>query len=214
MPSAGRPSPAARGQSEAVVNQVGDGLRLGHGDQARTASFFRSISAKSMAAPSPGAAHRVDEAVGIHLDVLGQAVLLRLRRQQHLEELAVLDGHDHVEVRDVVQRVAAVVDLEVHVEALGEMRGLDQRRDPALDRDVPAQIVGGAGHEPGRIGGEAARRVLGGEDRDVELLLELDVVVEVVVGQGVLVPVEAQLLDGPSRRGSPRDSHTPTSNRA
>jgi hypothetical protein len=105
-------------------------------------------------------------------------------RQQHLEELAVLDGHRHVEVRDVVQRVAAVVDLEVHVEALGEMRGLDQRRDPTLDRDVPAQIVGGAGHEPGRIGREAARRVLGGEDRDVELLLELDVVVEVIVGQG------------------------------
>jgi hypothetical protein len=78
----------------------------------------------------------VDEAVGIHLDVLRRPYFCA-PRQQHLEELAVLDGHDHVEVRDVVQRVAAVVDLEVHVEALGEMRGLDQRRDPALDRDVP-----------------------------------------------------------------------------
>src|SRR2546422_4289081 len=32
----------------------------------------------------------------VHLDVLGEPVLLRAGRQQHLEELAVADGHDHV----------------------------------------------------------------------------------------------------------------------
>jgi len=60
----------------------------------------------------------------IDLDVLHEAVLLRRRGQEHLEELAVLDGHDDMEIRKVVERVAAVVDLEVHVEALGEVRGL------------------------------------------------------------------------------------------
>ena len=43
-----------------------------------------------------------------------------------------------------------------------------------------------------------------------ELLLELDVVVEVVVGQRVLVPVEAQLLDGLRRPGAPSGSRRPS----
>ena len=42
---------------------------------------------------------------------------------------------------------------------------------------------------------EAADRVFGGEDRNVELLLELDVIVDVLVGERVLVPVKPHLLD-------------------
>ncbi len=89
-----------------------------------------------------------------------------------------------------------MVDLEVHVEALGEVRRLHEGRDPALDGHVAAQEVGRARHQPGRVGGEAARRVLGGQDRDREVLLELHVVVQVVVGQRILVPVVPEALDG------------------
>ena len=48
-------------------------------------------------------------------------------RQQHFEILRVRDGEDHVQVRDVVERVAAVMNLEVHVERFGEMSDLDER---------------------------------------------------------------------------------------
>src|SRR4026207_939751 len=52
---------------------------------------------------APRAVHRVHVAALVDLDVLREAVLLRPRGQQHLEELAVLDRHDDVEVGDVVQ---------------------------------------------------------------------------------------------------------------
>src|SRR5712691_5446360 len=54
-----------------------------------------------------GAVHRVHEPAPIDLDVFHEAVLLRRGGQEHLEELAVPDRHDHVQVRHVVQRVAA-----------------------------------------------------------------------------------------------------------
>src|SRR5207237_2806959 len=57
------------------------------------------------------------------------------------------------------------------------------------------QEVGGAFGDPRDVGIEAADRVFGGKDRDVELLLQLDVVVDVLVGERVLVPVEPHLLD-------------------
>ena len=100
-----------------------------------------------------------------------------------------------MQVRQVVQRVAAVVHLVVHVERLGEMRGLQHRREPAFVRDVAAQVVGGALGQPDRIGIEPARRILGRHDRNVQLLPQLHVVVDVLVGQRVLVPVIAHLLD-------------------
>ena len=87
-----------------------------------------------------------------------------------------------------------MVHLEVHVEGFGEVRGLHERRDAALHRDVAAEIVRRLCGEPRREGGEAARRVLRREDRDRQLLLQLDVVVDVIVGQRVLVPVEPQPL--------------------
>src|SRR5207247_11025223 len=61
---------------------------------------------------------------------------------------------------------------------LGEVGGLDEGRDPALDRDVAAQEVRRALEDPRRIAVEAADWEFGGENRDVELLLELDVIVE------------------------------------
>ncbi len=91
-----------------------------------------------------------------------------------------------------------MVHLEIHAEGFGEVGGLDQCRDPALDGDVAAQKVGGAFEDPRDIGIEAADRVFGGEDRNVELLLELDVIVEVLVGEWVLVPVKPHFLDRPA----------------
>ena len=100
-----------------------------------------------------------------------------------------------MQVGDVVERVAAVVHLVFQVERLGEMRGLDQGGDAALDRDVAAQEVGGALKNPGRVTVEPGLRVLGRHQRDVELLAQLDAVVDVLVGERVLVPVEAEVLD-------------------
>ena len=57
------------------------------------------------------------------------------------------------------------------------MGGLDQGRDAALDRDITAQKIGRALEDPRDIRVEPADRVFGGEDRNVELLLEFDVVV-------------------------------------
>ena len=116
--------------------------------------------------------------------------------QQDLEEGGVADGGDDVEVGDVVQRVAAVVDLVVQVKRLRKVRGLHEGGDAALHRHVATQVVRGLVREPRRVGGETAGRVLGGEDGDREMLLELDVAQQIVVGQRILVPVEPQLLDG------------------
>ena len=129
----------------------------------------------------------MDEAVAIDGDILGEPVFLHRVRQQNFEELGVPDRHDHVQIGDVVQRVATVVHLQVHVEGFGEMRGLDQGRNPAFDRDIAAQEVGGAFENPRSITIEAADREFGGEDRNIELLLELDVIVDVLVGERVLV---------------------------
>src|SRR5882762_2017519 len=142
--------------------------------------------------------HGVDESLTIDVDILGEPVLLGARRQQDLEELAVPDGHRHVEVRHVVERVATVVDLEVHVKGLGQVRRLHEGREATLDGDVAAKEVGRLVDEPRRKGGETARRVLGGQDGDGQMLLELDVAQEVVVREGILVPIKPQLLDGPS----------------
>ena len=112
----------------------------------------------------------MDEAVGVGLDILDQTVFLRFRRQQHFEQFAVWDGHGHVQVGDVVQRVAAVVDFVVHLERLGQMRRLQDAGDAALHRHIAAQVVRRLGHQPGRVGVEAARRVLGRHDWDIQLL--------------------------------------------
>jgi hypothetical protein len=63
-----------------------------------------------------------------------------------------------------------VVHLEIDAEGFGEVGGLDQGGDPALDCDVAAQKVGGAFEDPRDVGIDAADRVFGDKDRDVELL--------------------------------------------
>ena len=100
-----------------------------------------------------------------------------------------------MQVGDIVQRIATVVHLQIHPEGLGQVRDLDEGRDAALDRDVAAQEIGRPLGDPRDVGIEPADRVFGGEDWDIELLLQLDVVVNVLVGERVLVPVETHLLD-------------------
>ena len=46
-----------------------------------------------------------------------------------------------MQVRPVVERVTTVMHLVIHAESLGQMGGLQDRRDAALDRHVAAQIV-------------------------------------------------------------------------
>jgi hypothetical protein len=52
-----------------------------------------------------------------------------------------------------------VVHLEIHAEGFGEVGGLDQCRNPAFDRDVAAEKVGGAFEDPRDVGIEAAERM-------------------------------------------------------
>src|SRR6266550_2021062 len=98
---------AARSNLTTAMGRASSGKdrRLSAGDQVK-------VNGGSEAGTFEG----VDHPLGVHLDVLGQAVFLGPGREQHLEHLAVLDGHDDVQVRHVVERVATVVDLEAHVE--------------------------------------------------------------------------------------------------
>ena len=115
--------------------------------------------------------HRcVDVALGIDLNVLDEAVLLCGRRQQNFEPLAVEDRRADVQVGDVVERVAAVVDLEVEPEALGQVGRLDAARDAALEGDIAAEVVGRLVVDPGREGVVPGAGEPGGQDRDAELL--------------------------------------------
>ena len=101
-----------------------------------------------------------------------------------------------IEPGEVVERIAAVVHLVVHVEGFGEVSGLEHGGEAALDRNVAAQIVGCALGEPDRVGADVAGRILGGENRDVELLPQLHVSVDVLLVERVLVPQEVKAFDG------------------
>ena len=75
------------------------------------------------------------------------------------------------------------------------MRGLQHGGKAALIRDIAAQIVGGALGQPDRIGLQSAGGKLRRHDRDIQLLAQLDVVVDVLVRHRIFVPVVAHLLD-------------------
>ena len=104
-----------------------------------TAICLRSISSKSILAPRPGLSMAWTRPLPSTSMSCTSPYFCVAVRQQHLEILAVRDRHDHVQVGDVVERVAAVVHLEVHVEGLGEVGDLEQRGDAALHRHVAAQ---------------------------------------------------------------------------
>ena len=123
---------------------------------------------------------------------------MRPVRQQHLPHRGVAQRHAQMQVGQVVQRIAGVVHLVAQPERLGEMRGLQHRRQPALVRNIAAQIVGRLLGQPDRIGIQTAGGKLRRHDRDIQLLAQLDVVVDVLVGQRVFVPVKPHLLDRPA----------------
>src|SRR5262249_31570097 len=74
-----------------------------------------------------------------------------------------------MQVGDVVERVAAVMNLEIHMEAIRQMRRLDAVGQAALDRDVAAQRVGRLHQDPRRVAVKSAETVFGRHHRDVEL---------------------------------------------
>src|SRR5215472_1794014 len=114
------------------------------------------------------------------------------------KKLSVPDRHDHMQIGDVVQRVAAMMHLVIHPKRLGEMGRLNQCCDPALDCDVAAKDVGRLVHDPRSVHVEPADRELSCHDRNIELLLELDVTVDVLLDKWVLVPIEAERLGDPA----------------
>ncbi len=134
------------------------------------------------------------QALTVDLDVVTDAELLCRSRQHHLEELAIPNRHGDVQIGDVVQRVGAVVDLEIQMERFGQMSSLDERGDTALDSYVAAQEVGRAVDQPRHVCVHAGRRVFGGHDRDAQHLTQSHVVVQVLLCQRVLEPAVVELL--------------------
>ena len=129
---------------------------------------------------------RLHHAAGIHFDVVHQSVLERTAARKDFVVVAVRDRHRDVQVGDVVERVTAVVDFALHLEALGHVRDANHRCDTTANGDVAAQHVRRTLIDPLGHAVEAARRELGIDHRDVELLLQLLVVVDVLFGEGVL----------------------------
>src|SRR5690348_9920154 len=72
----------------------------------------------------------------------------------------------------------------------------EQAGDATLDDHVAAEEVRCGRHQPGRQRVETAYRYFRCEQRNMQLLLQADVAVDVVGRQRVLVPVVAQFLDG------------------
>ena len=114
----------------------------GNDAQLSKAICLRLISSKSISAPMPGTCGQCARpSLPISMS-LSEAVLVRAVRQQHLEVRRVANRAGEVQLRHVVERVAAVVHLVVHVEGLGEVRGLEHGGEPALHGNVAAQVVG------------------------------------------------------------------------
>src|SRR5215831_2211023 len=88
-----------------------------------------------------------------------------------------------------------MMDFVFQAEGFREVRGLQHGGKAALVWDITTQVVGGFFGEPDRIGIEAAGREFGSDDGDVEFLAQLDIVVDVLVGERVFIPVETELLD-------------------
>ena len=99
-----------------------------------------------------------------------------------------------MQIRHIVQRIAPVMYLELHIVRLRQMRYLDERRYPARHRHIPAQYVGGVALYPVRHPVQPARRVLGGHYRYVHLGAQLDIAIDVLLHQRILIPEEVQLL--------------------
>src|SRR5690606_37260941 len=107
-----------------------------------------------------GPVRRPHHAFGVDDNVVDQSVFLDIVGQDDLEEFRVRYPAHDVQIGDIVQGIAAMVDLEIHAESLGEVRGLHTCRDAAFDGDVAAQIVGRLVQYPWCIGVKTAGRKL------------------------------------------------------
>ena len=125
--------------------------------------------------------------------VSGEAQLVR---GVQLEELGVPGGAGDVQVRDV-HRAHAGVELAVQSERLGQVQDLERPGDAPLPGHVGADDV--AGVRPDELGhpGRPAVGGLGGGDGDVERRREVRVLVDVLVVERLLEPVEVEPLERP-----------------
>ena len=133
----------------------GDGLGKQSPGLRQSCDLFRPDQFVVDLDAEPRRHRRSRKALPIDPDILDESVLMGSRWQEHLEELAVPNPHDHVQISDIVDRVSAVMNLQVHTEALGQVGCLDERRDAALHRDVAAQVIGGLQENPLGVGAEA-----------------------------------------------------------
>ena len=163
------PSPPRPGGRRERGNASAAAAPATHQDS--TVVRLRSIISKSIFAPRPGSSKACTKPSASTSISSIKPCFWRSVRQQHLEVLAVRNRHQEMQVGYVVQRVAAVVHLVVHVEAFCQMGGLQTGREAALQCHIAAQEVRRLVDHPGCVGRGAGGRKLGGHDRDGEVLL-------------------------------------------
>src|SRR5205809_2876821 len=98
-----------------------------------------------------------------------------------------------MEVRHVEQCAAETMDLQVVAEQLTCGEGLAQARNSRFDQDVPATDVDAAVAE--QLGQLVKVAGLRGENRDAQLGCEAAELVDLPIGDGLLEPVIAELLE-------------------
>src|ERR1700722_20673554 len=116
---------------------------------------------------------RMHQSFAINLYVRDKAILIGRIREKHFEVFAVSDCHGDVQAGHIVERVAAVMDLEIHAESFGDMRRLHTGRDAAFETHVTAQEIGRLTQQPRRVLIEATERQFRSHQWDSQLLTKL-----------------------------------------
>ena len=130
----------------------------------------------------------IDQALIVHLNVLYQRKFIRPTGRKHLIVITVRHGHRDMQVGDVVERVAAVVDLALHVKCLGQMGNFHQRGDATSHGHIATQDIAGHLLDPLGHAIETAGRIFSGHDGDVQFISELNVAIQVFFRERIFVP--------------------------
>ena len=85
----------------------------------------------------------IDQALIVHLDVLYESKFIGATGGKYLIVIAVVHGHNDMQVGDIIQRIPTVVDFALHAERLGQMGNLYQRSDATSHGHIATQDIGG-----------------------------------------------------------------------
>jgi len=134
--------------------------------------------------PQAGFLRRIDEALVVHLNVFHQPKFIGPTGWKHLIIIAVVHRHGDMQVGDIIERVPAVMDFALHAEGLGQVGNFHQWGDAAGHSHIAAQDIRGHLLDPLRHAIEAAGGIFGRQDRNIQFISELDVVINVFFHEG------------------------------